>query len=65
MHAQQQLARDLEVKRAVMEQRCRPQRFGEVQRCYPLFFVPLTQYSCSWASFTDQLVRKFNERFGC
>ena len=30
-HAQQQLARDLEVERAAMGQRCRPQRFGEVQ----------------------------------
>ena len=26
-HAQQQLARDLEVERAVMGQRCRPQKF--------------------------------------
>ena len=34
-HAQQQLARDLEVKRAAMEQRCRPQSFGEVQRGNP------------------------------
>ena len=33
---QQQLARDLEVERTVMGQRCRPQSFGEVQRCYPL-----------------------------
>ena len=32
-HGQQQLARDLEVERAVMGQRCRPQSFGEVQRC--------------------------------
>ena len=31
-HGQQQLARDLEVERAVMGQRCRPQSFGEVQR---------------------------------
>ena len=58
-HGQQQLARDLEVERAVMGQRCQPQSFGEVQRCYPLLFVPHTQYSCSWASLTDQLVRKF------
>ena len=29
-HAQQQLARDLEVERAAMGQRCRPQRFSEV-----------------------------------
>ena len=62
-HGQQQLARDLEVECAVMGQRCRPQSFGEVQLCYPLFFVPLIQYSCSWASHTDQLVRKFKERF--
>ena len=62
-HGQQQLARDLEVEHAVMGQRCRPQSFGEVQRCYPLYFVPHTQYSCSWASLTDQLVRKFKERF--
>ena len=32
-HGQQQLARDLEVERAVMGQRYRPQSFGEVQRC--------------------------------
>ena len=44
-HGQQQLARDLEVERAVIGQRCRPQSFGEVQRRYPLFFVPRTQYS--------------------
>ena len=31
-HAQQQLARDLEVERAAMGQRCRSQSFGEVQR---------------------------------
>ena len=42
-HGQQQLARDLEVERAVMGQRCQPQSFGEVQRCYPLYFVPHTQ----------------------
>ena len=30
-HAQQQLERDLEVEHAAMGQRCRPQRFGEVQ----------------------------------
>ena len=34
-HAQQQLARDLEVERAAMGQRCRPQIFGEVQRGNP------------------------------
>ena len=34
-HAQQQLARDLEVERAAMAQRCRPQRLGEVQRGNP------------------------------
>ena len=33
-HGQQQLARDLEVECAVMGQSCRPQSFGEVQRCY-------------------------------
>ena len=37
--AQQQLARDLEVERAVMGQRCRPQSFGEVQRYNTLFFL--------------------------
>ena len=35
-HGQQQLARDVEVERAVMGQRCRPQSFGNVQRCNPL-----------------------------
>ena len=54
-HAQQQLVRDLEVDRAAMGQRCRPQSFGEVQRCYPLYSVPHTQYSCSWASVTISL----------
>ena len=34
-YGQQQLARDLEVERAVMGQRCRPQSFGEVQRGNP------------------------------
>ena len=34
-HAQQQLARDLEVERADMGQRCRPQSFGELQRGNP------------------------------
>ena len=44
-HGQLQLARNLEVERAVTGQRCRPQSFGEVQPCYPLFFVPHTWYS--------------------
>ena len=34
-HAQQQLARDLEVERAAMGQRCRPQSVGEAQRGNP------------------------------
>ena len=34
-HAQQQLARDLEVERAAMGQRCGPQCFAEVQRGNP------------------------------
>ena len=34
-HAQQQLARDVEVERTAMGQRCRPQSFGEVQRGNP------------------------------
>ena len=38
-HAQQQLARELEVERAAMGQRCRPQIFGEVQRGNPLYFL--------------------------
>ena len=38
-HAQQHLARDLEVECAVMGQRCRPQSFGEVQRCNTLLYV--------------------------
>ena len=35
-HAQHQLARDLDVERADLGQRCRPQSFGEVQRWNPL-----------------------------
>ena len=38
-HAQQQLARDLEVESAFMGQRCRPQSSGEVQRCNTLLYV--------------------------
>ena len=34
-HAQKQLARDLEVERAAMGQRCRPQSFGEVHQRNP------------------------------
>ena len=34
-HAQQKLARDLEVERANMRQRCRPESMGEVQRGSP------------------------------
>ena len=34
-HGQKQLASDLEVERAAMGQRCRPQSFGEVQRGNP------------------------------
>ena len=34
-HAQQHIGRDLEVERAVMGQRSRPQSFGEVQRGNP------------------------------
>ena len=34
-HVQQQRARDLEVERAAIGQRCRPQSFGEVQRGNP------------------------------
>ena len=37
-HAQQQLARDLEMERVVMGQRTYPQSFGEVQRCNTLYF---------------------------
>ena len=64
-HGQQQLARDLEVERAVMGRRCRPQSFGEVQRRNPLCFMSTAaQYCCSWASLSDQLVRKFKDRLG-
>ena len=39
-HAQQQLARDLEVERAVMGQRFLPQSFGEVAAMqYAVFLV--------------------------
>ena len=59
-HGQQQNARDLEVERAVMGQRCRPQSFGEVQRCYPLYFVPHTQYLIPkpFLKFPDKLIGK-------
>ena len=38
-HAQQQLARDLDVESAAMGQRCRLQSFGEVHRCNSLYFL--------------------------
>ena len=64
-HGQQQLARDVEVERPVMGQRCRPQSFGEVHRCNPLcFLLTAAQYCRSWASLTDQLVRKFKDSLG-
>ena len=65
-HGLQQFVRDIEVERAVMGQRCRPQSFGEVQRCNPLcFLLTAAQYSCcSWASLTDQLVHKFKDSLG-
>ena len=65
-HAQQQLAHDLEEERAAMEQRRRPQSFGEVQRCNPLcLLLTAAQHCCcSWASLTDQLVRKFKDGLG-
>ena len=55
-HAQQQVARDLEVERAGMGQRRRPQSFGDVQRGNPqpwrwlgflLCIAALLLYSCS------------------
>ena len=65
-HGQQQIARDLEVEHAVMGLRCRPQSFGEVQRCNPLcLLLTAAQYCCcSWASLTDQLFRKFKDGLG-
>ena len=65
-HAQQQLARDLEVERAVMRQRCRPQSFGEVQRCNTLLYVVVLLYLelDRSSSLTDQLVRKFKDSLG-
>ena len=48
-----------------MGQRCRPQSFGEVQRCNPLcFLLTAAQYCCSWPSLTDQLFRKFKDSLG-
>ena len=38
-HSQQQLARDLEVERVVMGQRCRPQSFGEVSDAIRFVFL--------------------------
>ena len=77
-HAQQQLASDLEVERAVMGQRGRPSSFGEVQRGNPqprrwlhflstaalLHFSRRTWGYCSGSSPTDQLVRKFKDGLG-
>ena len=48
-HAQQQLARDLEVERAAMGQRCRPQSFArcrEAIRSYVWISVELQLYCC-------------------
>ena len=49
-HAQQQLARDLEVERAAMGQRCRPQGFGEVQRGNPQQGRLVTFLHIFWAN---------------
>ena len=65
-HAQQQHARDVEVERAVMRQGCRPQSFGDVQRCKTLLYVVvLLQLELSRSnSLTDHLVRKFKDSLG-
>ena len=49
-----------------MGQRCQPQSLGEEQRCNPMcLLLTAAQYCCcSWASPTDQLVRKFNDGLG-
>ena len=41
-HGQQQLARDLEVGARCHGAALSASNFGEVQRCYPLYFVPHT-----------------------
>ena len=45
-HAQQQLARDVEVENAAMGQRRRPQSFGGEQRCNPLYSCELRLCFC-------------------
>ena len=49
-----------------MGQRCQPQSLGEEQRCNPMcLLLTAAQYCCcSWASPTDQLVRKFKDSLG-
>ena len=49
-----------------MGQRCQPQSLGEEQRCNPMcLLLTAAQYCCcSWASPTDQLVRKFKDSWG-
>ena len=44
-HAQQQLARDLEVERAAIGQRCRPQSFGEAIRSHVDGWISCDLYS--------------------
>ena len=46
MHAQQQLPRYLEVERAAIGQRCRPQSFGDVQRSYIDGFISVKLHLC-------------------
>ena len=45
-HAQQQLPRYLEVERAAIGQRCRPQSFGDVQRSYIDGFISVKLHLC-------------------
>ena len=64
-HGQQQLARDLEVERAVMGSAVGLKvsaRCSDVIRC---LLLTAAQYCCcSWASLTDQLFRKFKDGLG-
>ena len=76
--AQQQLARDLQVVRASMGQRCRRQKFrrgaarqspatstaGFLLTSALLLYSQRTWGYCSWSSPTDQPARKFKDSLG-
>ena len=71
-HAQQQYARDLEVERAAMGQRCRPQSFGEAAQSFgeaarQSAATPMAEFlvNCSCAAVQLQKKQSQSLRLAC